>query len=87
LEGNHHLAAAAIPLVPLGCMVFENFCPLWVWKAEIRGRVTEMTERGADAHIDQLAKKYLGQDTYPYRRPGEVRVTVLIAPERVQTMG
>ncbi|MGH7355655.1 MAG: PPOX class F420-dependent oxidoreductase [Candidatus Rokuibacteriota bacterium] len=54
---------------------------------QIRGRVTEMTERGADAHIDQLAKKYLGQDTYPYRRPGEVRVTVLIAPERVQTMG
>jgi PPOX class probable F420-dependent enzyme len=54
---------------------------------QIRGRVTEMTERGADAHIDQLAKKYLGQDTYPYRRPGEVRVTVLITPERVQTMG
>ena len=54
---------------------------------QIRGRVTEMTERGADAHIDQLARKYLGQDTYPYRRPGEVRVTVLIAPERVQTMG
>ena len=54
---------------------------------QIRGRVSEMTERGADAHIDLLAKKYLGQDTYPYRRPGEVRVTVLITPERVQTMG
>jgi PPOX class probable F420-dependent enzyme len=54
---------------------------------QVRGRVAEMTERGADAHIDALAKKYLGQDTYPYRRPGEVRVTVKIVPERVQTMG
>jgi PPOX class probable F420-dependent enzyme len=54
---------------------------------QVRGRVAEMTERGADAHIDALAKKYLGQDTYPYRKPGEVRVTVKIVPERVQTMG
>ena len=54
---------------------------------QIRGRVVEMTERGADAHIDSLAKKYLGQDTYPFRRPGEVRVTVKIAADRVQTMG
>jgi len=54
---------------------------------QVRGRVVEMTERGADAHIDGLAKKYLGQDTYPYRKPGEIRVTVKIAPDRVQTMG
>jgi PPOX class probable F420-dependent enzyme len=54
---------------------------------QVRGRVVEMTEQGADAHIDALAKKYLGQDTYPYRRAGEVRVMVKIAPERVQTMG
>jgi PPOX class probable F420-dependent enzyme len=54
---------------------------------QVRGRVAEMTEQGADAHIDSLAKKYLGQDRYPNRRPGEVRVLVKIAPERVQTMG
>jgi PPOX class probable F420-dependent enzyme len=54
---------------------------------QIRGRVVEMTEQGADAHIDALAKKYLGQDRYPNRRPGEVRVMVKIAPERVQGMG
>jgi hypothetical protein len=46
-----------------------------------------MTEKGADEHIDALAKKYLGQDRYPYRRPGEVRVTVKIAPEKIQSMG
>ena len=54
---------------------------------QVQGRVTDMTEQGADAHIDALAKKYLGQDRYPFRRPGEVRVTVKILPERVQTMG
>jgi PPOX class probable F420-dependent enzyme len=54
---------------------------------QVRGRVAEMTEAGADAHIDALAKKYLGKDTYPYRKPGEVRVLVKILPEKVQTQG
>ncbi|HSF03903.1 MAG TPA: PPOX class F420-dependent oxidoreductase [Solirubrobacterales bacterium] len=54
---------------------------------QLRGRVTEMTEQGADAHIDALAKKYLGQDRYPFRQPGEKRVIVKIAPEQVQGMG
>jgi PPOX class probable F420-dependent enzyme len=54
---------------------------------QVRGRVTDITESGADAHIDSLAKKYLGQDKYPYRKPGEVRVIYKIAPERVQVMG
>jgi PPOX class probable F420-dependent enzyme len=54
---------------------------------QVRGRVAEMTEQGADAHIDALAKKYIGQDRYPWRKPGEVRVTVKIAPESVQGMG
>lgn len=54
---------------------------------QIRGAVTEVTESGADAHIDSLAKKYLGQDKYPYRQPGEVRVIYKIAVERVNVMG
>ena len=54
---------------------------------QVRGRVVEITEKGADEHIDALAKKYLGKDKYPNRRPGEVRVTVKIAPEKIQTMG
>lgn len=53
----------------------------------VRGRVEEVTEAGADAHIDSLAKKYLGQDRYPYRQPDEVRVIYRIRPERVSTMG
>ena len=54
---------------------------------QIRGRVTEMTEEGADAHIDALAKKYIGQDRYPWRRPGERRVTVKVTPDSAQGMG
>jgi PPOX class probable F420-dependent enzyme len=53
----------------------------------IQGRVTEMTESGADAHIDRMAKKYMGKDKYPLRAPGEVRVIVKIAPDKVYTMG
>jgi len=54
---------------------------------QVRGRVADSNESGADAHIDSPAKKYLGQDKYPYRQPGEVRVIYKIAPDRVQTMG
>ncbi len=53
----------------------------------IRGRVADRTHEGADAHIDALAKKYLGQDSYPYRQPGEQRVIVRVAPEFVHTYG
>jgi PPOX class probable F420-dependent enzyme len=52
----------------------------------VRGRVVEVTEQGADAHIDALARKYIGKD-YPFRQPGEVRVTYKIRPERVSSMG
>ena len=47
---------------------------------EIRGRVAEITEQGGAAHIDVLAKKYLGVDKYPYGLPGEVRVIYRIEP-------
>ncbi|HWP84465.1 MAG TPA: PPOX class F420-dependent oxidoreductase [Terriglobia bacterium] len=50
---------------------------------EVRGTVAEITEAGADAHIDRMAKKYLGLDHYPLRRPGEVRVLYKIEPRRV----
>jgi PPOX class probable F420-dependent enzyme len=53
----------------------------------VKGRVDVITQEGADDHIDSLAKKYLGQDKYPYRRPDEVRVIYKILPERVSTMG
>jgi len=54
---------------------------------EVRGRVAEITEEGADAHIDRLAKKYLNQEKYPYRQPGEVRVIFKIEPEYATGLG
>ena len=54
---------------------------------QIRGRVVEVTEKGADDHIDSLAKKYTGQERYAHRRPGEVRITVKVLPEKIQSMG
>ena len=48
----------------------------------LKGKVVEITENGADAHIDKLSKKYTGKDVYPNRRPGEVRVIYKILPEK-----
>ena len=54
---------------------------------EVRGTVIERTTQGADAHIDSLAKKYLGKDKYPWKQPGEVRVIFKIRPEHSTHMG
>jgi PPOX class probable F420-dependent enzyme len=48
----------------------------------VRG-VAESTEEGADEHIDALAKKYLGVDTYPMRQPGEVRLKYRVRAEHI----
>ena len=47
----------------------------------------ELTTDGADDQIDKLAKKYLGEETYPWRSPQETRVSVRITPEHVQATG
>ncbi len=54
---------------------------------QIRGRVVRATEEGASAHIDSLAKKYLGKDKYPFAQPGEVRIMYEIEPLATQGMG
>jgi PPOX class probable F420-dependent enzyme len=55
----------------------------WV---SVSGTATLQTE-GADEHIDKLAKKYLGQDRYPWRDPNQQRIIVRIRPERVDATG
>jgi PPOX class probable F420-dependent enzyme len=47
----------------------------------------ELTTDGADDQIDKLAKKYLGQDKYPWRNAAEQRISVKIRPERVDSSG
>ena len=50
---------------------------------EIRGTASGSTD-GADEHINALAKKYINQDEYPYRQPGEQRIKFVIEPEHVR---
>ncbi len=70
LETNPHVAISIVdPDDPYNVVV-------------VRGSV-EPTEEGADAHIDSLAKKYMGLDTYPMRQPGEVRVKYKVRTDRV----
>ena len=53
----------------------------------VRGRVSERTHDGADEHIDQLAKKYMGVEEYPLRQPGEQRVIIRVEPEVARVTG
>ncbi len=46
-----------------------------------------LVDKGADDQIDRLAKKYIGADSYPFRQPGERRVTVRVAVEKVDGSG
>lgn len=54
---------------------------------EVRGEIFEITEEGADAHIDHLANRYLGVDSYPYRSDKETRVIYKIRPTHFAGMG
>ena len=70
-----HLAIVANPIVAISVADRANdYRTLW-----IRG-TAELVHDGADAHIDRLAKKYLGADSYPFRKEGEVRVIVRVVP-------
>lgn len=68
------------PRLALSATEMEN---PYAW-IEIRGKVVEFVEgEPADQSIDRLAKKYLGEDVYPYRQPGEQRVILRIEPTQV----
>ncbi len=54
---------------------------------EIRGNVTEIREDPDFAFINSMAKKYMGQDEYPWRQPGEERVVIVVTPEHTTQMG
>ena len=50
---------------------------------EIRGTAAG-TEEGADEHINALTKKYINQDEYPFRQPGEQRIKFVITPDHIR---
>ena len=54
---------------------------------EIRGRVVRVDEDPNFAFIDKMAKKYIGQEKYPWHQPGDERVVVVVEPEHTTQMG
>ncbi len=52
-----------------------------------RGTVIDVTTEGPDEHIDAMAKKYLGVDTYPNRREGEIRIRVIVRTDHIAMQG
>ena len=65
-------------------LVFESGNPYNY--LEVRGKATATRGEAADEHIDQLTQKYMGQDKYPFRQPGEQRIKFVIAPDHVRHM-
>ena len=53
---------------------------------EMHGRVTSVTGQEAEDHIDRLAQKYLGQETYPWRKPDEDRIKFFVEVDRTAGM-
>jgi PPOX class probable F420-dependent enzyme len=93
-DGTHVLVNSATGRVKDKNMRRDNRVALSILDADnpyrylsILGEVVEVTETGANEHIDRLAKKYLGKDKYPYHRPGEARVIYKIRPDKVSTHG
>ena len=54
---------------------------------EVRGTVVAVDPDPEKAFIDAMAQKYLGAEKYPWNRPGDERVVVVIRPEHTTQMG
>ena len=49
----------------------------------IKGRVVDQTVKGADEHIDKLAKRYLNAERYPAHSSNVKRIILKIKPEKI----
>ena len=74
-----------LALDPRLCLVVVDPGDAYRW-LKVNGR-GELVDDGADAQIDRLSKKYTGRDVYASRQPGEQRVSVRIAADRVLSRG
>ncbi len=54
---------------------------------EVRGRVVEVEPDPDRAFINKMAKKYLGENIYPWHRPGDERIVIVVEPEHTTQMG
>src|SRR5262249_15934833 len=55
----------------------------WKRAIGIRGRIVEITQEGADFHLQKLIERNLGQEEYRYGKPGQVRILLQISPEKI----
>jgi len=53
----------------------------------VRGTVERIEPDLDMAFINAMAQKYLGQNRYPFGKPGDEWVVVVIRPERTTQMG
>ena len=53
---------------------------------EIRGTAT-IEDDPTKAYIDEMSKKYTGNEHYQGNQPGDERVIITVKPEHVNTMG
>ncbi len=56
----------------------------WEHAVSIRGRVVDITKEGADLHFKRLTSRNLGSEEYRYGKPGQVRILLKIAPEKIR---
>ena len=54
--------------------------------ASIRGKVVDITEKGAEEHIDKMNMKYHGTPKYPYHTPNDPRVVIRVEAKRIHEM-
>ncbi len=54
---------------------------------ELRGTVERVDDDSLNTFIDSMAKKYLGEDEYPFHQPGDERVVIVVKPEHTTSMG
>jgi PPOX class probable F420-dependent enzyme len=54
---------------------------------EIRGKVVRVDPDPERAFINSMAKKYLGQDVYPWHNEGDERIVLVVEPEHTTSMG
>jgi hypothetical protein len=54
---------------------------------QVRGRVVGVTTDGASDHIEKLSQKYLGAPYPWYGGRDQVRVVIVIEPEKISSMG
>ncbi len=54
---------------------------------EIRGTVVRVDDDADNSFINSMAKKYMGQDVYPYHQEGDERVVMVVEPKHTTQMG